>query len=136
MNWRTAAACIGAGEEFVLSEDLKDRDLAVRVLCRDCPVRDRCLAFALDHDERWGVWGGHDFGSALDRARAAAGAPTVCEHCGRPRHPHRKRFCSEQCTRAAQWARRCAVSPGTGDTGPVAVAVAGASGGLDQKAAS
>lgn len=23
-----------------------------------CPVRDGCLAWALDHDERFGVWGG------------------------------------------------------------------------------
>ena len=27
-------------------------------VCRQCPVADACLAYALEHDERWGVWGG------------------------------------------------------------------------------
>jgi len=31
---------------------------AARILCRACPVIDACGAYALDHDEPWGVWGG------------------------------------------------------------------------------
>nr|WP_317908872.1 WhiB family transcriptional regulator [Bifidobacterium callitrichos] len=26
--------------------------------CRDCPVIDQCLRYALDHNEIYGVWGG------------------------------------------------------------------------------
>jgi WhiB family redox-sensing transcriptional regulator len=26
--------------------------------CVGCPVRTECLAFALDNDERFGIWGG------------------------------------------------------------------------------
>ena len=29
-----------------------------RSVCRRCPVREACLEFALEHDERTGVWGG------------------------------------------------------------------------------
>jgi WhiB family redox-sensing transcriptional regulator len=29
-----------------------------RAVCAECLVRDSCLAFALEHDERHGVWGG------------------------------------------------------------------------------
>ena len=29
-----------------------------RAVCQRCLVRDECLAYALQHDERHGVWGG------------------------------------------------------------------------------
>lgn len=27
-------------------------------VCRECPVKDECLRYAIDHDERFGIWGG------------------------------------------------------------------------------
>ncbi|SFD02573.1 WhiB family transcriptional regulator, redox-sensing transcriptional regulator [Nocardioides terrae] len=30
-------------------------------LCRECPLRDSCLANAIDRQEPWGVWGGQLF---------------------------------------------------------------------------
>jgi WhiB family redox-sensing transcriptional regulator len=29
-----------------------------KLVCRSCPVKAECLAFALEHDVRFGVWGG------------------------------------------------------------------------------
>ena len=39
--------------------------------CADCPVRNACLAGALDRAEPWGVWGGEIFerGSVIERKR-------------------------------------------------------------------
>ncbi|AAZ54570.1 WhiB family transcriptional regulator [Thermobifida fusca] len=31
---------------------------AAKALCVDCPVREQCLAGALERREPWGVWGG------------------------------------------------------------------------------
>jgi hypothetical protein len=29
-----------------------------KAVCRECPVRTQCLAYALENEERWGIWGG------------------------------------------------------------------------------
>lgn len=29
-----------------------------KLICRGCTVKAECLAYALEHDERFGVWGG------------------------------------------------------------------------------
>jgi WhiB family redox-sensing transcriptional regulator len=39
---------------------------AAKALCARCPVRPECLAYALTHDERFGIWGGT---SERDRRR-------------------------------------------------------------------
>jgi WhiB family redox-sensing transcriptional regulator len=42
-----------------------------KTLCAACPVRDACLAGALDRGEPWGVWGGEIFerGVVIPRKR-------------------------------------------------------------------
>ncbi len=42
-----------------------------KTLCGDCPVRNACLAGALDRGEPWGVWGGEIFerGAVIARKR-------------------------------------------------------------------
>lgn len=42
-----------------------------KVLCGACPVRDHCLAAALEREEPWGVWGGEilDRGTVVARKR-------------------------------------------------------------------
>jgi WhiB family redox-sensing transcriptional regulator len=36
-----------------------------KALCRCCPIRQACLAGALDRKEPWGVWGGELFVSGV-----------------------------------------------------------------------
>ena len=71
MNWRGDAAC-GArwGEEvvlgarsFVIDHDLffpddEAKAAAAKKVCRDCPVRRPCLDYAMNNNERHGIWGG------------------------------------------------------------------------------
>ena len=40
-----------------------------KALCRTCPVREACLAGALERREPWGVWGGELFVSGVVVAR-------------------------------------------------------------------
>jgi hypothetical protein len=52
--------------ELWFADPGKSEDIAeAKRLCRTCPVIDACLQYALDHRDRWGVWGGL---SAEDRA--------------------------------------------------------------------
>ena len=40
-----------------------------KALCRDCPIREVCLAGALERREPWGVWGGELFVGGVVVAR-------------------------------------------------------------------
>ena len=71
-DWRTRAACRDEDPEWWFPT--KDRDTTELALdvCRDCPVRQQCLQHAIDHDERWGIFGGYtrDQRATLTRPRA------------------------------------------------------------------
>ena len=54
-DWTLHAKC--RGMEDALFPEGKDQKRA-RTVCLGCPVRANCLAEALDHRIRWGVWGG------------------------------------------------------------------------------
>jgi WhiB family transcriptional regulator, redox-sensing transcriptional regulator len=63
-GWRTRAACSDLDDgpfagQHVLS---KEAEQLAREVCEHCAVREECLAFALAHGVRHGVWGGfnHD----------------------------------------------------------------------------
>jgi WhiB family redox-sensing transcriptional regulator len=71
--------CRVADPELFFAESPADVEQA-KALCLDCPVRELCLAGALDRREPWGVWGGELFvqGAVVARKRPR----------GRPRkHP-------------------------------------------------
>jgi WhiB family transcriptional regulator, redox-sensing transcriptional regulator len=55
-HWTAAALCRHwkPDELFVNGAAQKH----AKKLCRPCPVRTECLAEALDHQIKWGVWGG------------------------------------------------------------------------------
>lgn len=40
---------------------------SVKILCNQCPVKDKCLELAIENEEVHGVWGGVDFGNPNER---------------------------------------------------------------------
>jgi WhiB family redox-sensing transcriptional regulator len=57
LSWRQHAACRGLEADvfYPVSEEQTEEAKAV---CRECPVREPCLEYALANREREGVWGG------------------------------------------------------------------------------
>ena len=49
--------CRAKDPELFFAESPTDVEYA-KSLCTDCPVREFCLASALERREPWGVWGG------------------------------------------------------------------------------
>ena len=62
--------CRSNDPELFFAETPHDVEVA-KALCLDCPVRQQCLAGALDRSEPWGVWGGELFlqGKVIPRKR-------------------------------------------------------------------
>jgi WhiB family redox-sensing transcriptional regulator len=56
-KWQEDSSCSQADPESWFPEKGGSVAYAKRI-CRRCPVRAECLAWALTHDERHGIWGG------------------------------------------------------------------------------
>jgi WhiB family redox-sensing transcriptional regulator len=56
-DWTLLALCAEVGDDFWFPEKGGSTREAKRV-CRSCLVRADCLEYALDNDERFGIWGG------------------------------------------------------------------------------
>ena len=57
LSWRDLAVCAETDPEAFFPEKGGSTREAKRV-CRGCEVRAECLEYALDHGERFGIWGG------------------------------------------------------------------------------
>ncbi|HMK62981.1 MAG TPA: WhiB family transcriptional regulator [Acidimicrobiales bacterium] len=58
VNWRKQALCAGHPDRGAwFSEDTAVTKRA-QAVCRACPVREDCLAFAVGTGQRDGIWGG------------------------------------------------------------------------------
>jgi WhiB family redox-sensing transcriptional regulator len=68
--WQAEAACRGTDPELFFPATDEEAGPAKQV-CGGCPVRLACLAFALEREERYGVWGGL---TERERARLSAEA--------------------------------------------------------------
>ena len=76
----TGAACKGADVNVFFGPDAefvtarKQREAEAKAICARCPVRDACLAYALDSRQEYGIWGGanEDERRALRRQRRAS----------------------------------------------------------------
>ena len=57
LRWQDSAACTGIDPAIFFPES-GDPVGPAKALCRACPVREQCLAVALERGEVHGVWGG------------------------------------------------------------------------------
>ncbi|MDQ0994110.1 WhiB family redox-sensing transcriptional regulator [Streptomyces sp. V3I7] len=57
LSWQEDALCAQTGADFFFPEPGSSVREAKRI-CALCPIRTACLEYALDSDERFGVWGG------------------------------------------------------------------------------
>lgn len=62
-SWRLDGACASRDPEDFYPEGgqrhVRQSYERARVVCAVCPVAERCLNYALDNEERHGMWGGH-----------------------------------------------------------------------------
>ena len=56
-SWMDDGACVGSDPDLWFPVEQDQADEAVRV-CRGCPVRAQCGAYAVDNRIRYGIWGG------------------------------------------------------------------------------
>lgn len=56
-EWQDQALCAQTDPEAFFPEKGGSTREAKRI-CQACAVRDDCLEYALEHDERFGIWGG------------------------------------------------------------------------------
>ena len=75
-DWRLSGACIGKDAELFFVPR-SGNTLPAKQICAACPVRRACLEWAIDVNERCGVWGGMSERerAALVRAGWRAGDP-------------------------------------------------------------
>jgi WhiB family transcriptional regulator, redox-sensing transcriptional regulator len=57
LPWAPQARCLQAEPDTFFPEKGGSTREAKRI-CASCEVRDECLSYALENDERFGIWGG------------------------------------------------------------------------------
>src|ERR1700729_3278636 len=79
-DWRSRGACLHADPDVFFPISVAGASATqvrtARAICSGCPVRPDCIAYALEHREIQGIWGGttDDERKKLRRARARADA--------------------------------------------------------------
>ncbi len=77
LGWQDQALCAQTDPEAFFPDKGGSTREAKRV-CRSCEVRAECLEYALEHDERFGIWGGM---SERERRRLKRQAVPAAEAC-------------------------------------------------------
>ena len=85
--WQVAAACRTVDSSLFFAADgerdseRRVRERRAKAVCAVCRVKLPCRAYAIDHHERYGIWGGL---TERDRARlwAAAAAIATADRSG------------------------------------------------------
>ncbi|MGC5566333.1 WhiB family transcriptional regulator [Streptomyces sp. FR-108] len=69
LSWQEQALCAQTGSDFFFPEPGSSVREAKQI-CGMCEMRSACLEYALNHDERFGVWGGLSEKERLSLRRA------------------------------------------------------------------
>ena len=56
-EWTRRALCAEVDPNIFFPE-IGENVSVVKKICKACDVREECLKFSLDNDERFGIWGG------------------------------------------------------------------------------
>jgi WhiB family transcriptional regulator, redox-sensing transcriptional regulator len=74
-----------------------------KAICATCPVLDLCLAYAIDHTELEGIWGGTTHRQRMTR-RTAARLGNPCAWCGESfdHEGTTRRYCGDECKAIAR----------------------------------
>lgn len=57
-HWTDQARCKGLGHLFFAPKGDYKSNRKAREICSECPVAFECLSFAIQNDERYGIYGG------------------------------------------------------------------------------
>lgn len=57
LSWMDHGACVGEDQDLWFPPEKSNAKTAKRI-CAACPVRLECLEYAVEGNERYGVWGG------------------------------------------------------------------------------
>lgn len=77
VSWQDRAACAGTTMLLFFGPDEETRaaqearETEAKAVCAACPVRAECLAYALRHSVRYGIWGGLNERERLLKRRRA-----------------------------------------------------------------
>ncbi len=80
LEWQEEAACnsypnvVFFGEEGESELERQARERRAKAVCRQCPVLESCLEFAMETNQKYGIWGGltDKERASLKRRRARA----------------------------------------------------------------
>lgn len=80
IDWQERGACrehdnvLFFGEEGESELEKQAREGRAKTVCRECPVIDPCLEFAMESNQKYGIWGGltDKERASLKRRRARA----------------------------------------------------------------
>ena len=80
LEWQEAAACrpyentVFFGEDGESELERQARESEAKAICRTCPVQEPCLEFAMETNQKYGIWGGlsDKERASLKRRRARA----------------------------------------------------------------
>ncbi|WP_350347226.1 WhiB family transcriptional regulator [Agromyces sp. G08B096] len=73
-RWKELATCAQISSDPWFPEAGGDGGAQAKAICATCPVRQQCLDYAIEHHERYGIWGGlgRDERARYAREKAAA----------------------------------------------------------------